>query len=122
MTRRLTGFALLGAALIFTTSSAFGFGGKRRSDCGTSAGYASPYASAYNSPCGAPGGSVTVSYVDQKVTVTEWKAVKEEYKYWENVSKTEKEKIKVKEQKTKEESYKYSVTEWQNAKEKVKVQ
>src|SRR5262245_24363366 len=112
MTRRLMGFALLGAALIFTTTSAYGFGGKRRSDCGSSGGCGSPCASSYSAPCGAPCGQVTVSYVDKEVVVTEWQPAKEEYKYMVTDWKVEKEKVKVKEQKSKEETYKYMVTDW----------
>ena len=115
MTRRLLGLALLGAALLFTTTSAYGFGGKRKSACGT------PCETAYyGSPCGTPC-ATTVSYVDQKVMVTEWKAVKEDYKYVVNEPEVKKEKVKVKEQAWKDEPYKYLVTEWELKKEKVKV-
>ena len=94
MKRRLFGIALLGAAMLLTTESAFGFGKKKQSDCGTPCG---TYGAAYGA--GAPcGGGYTVSYVDKKVTayktewetkdvkvmVNEWVSAKEEFKYVEH--------------------------------------
>src|SRR5438045_2852967 len=103
MKRRLFGIALLGAAMLLTTESAFGFGKKKQSDCGTPCG---TYGAAYGA--GAPcGGGYTVSYVDKKVTayktewetkdvkvmVNEWVSAKEEFKYVELVPETKKEKV-----------------------------
>ena len=66
MKRKIVGLAVLGAALLLTTDSALGFG-RKKSDCGMTAGY------------GAPCGGYAVSYVDQKVMVNEWVAVPEAY-------------------------------------------
>jgi len=112
MKRRLVGFAVLGAALFLTTTTAYGFGGKRRGDCGTTT-------AGCGSPCAAPCG--TVSYVEKKVMVNEWTTVKEEFKYWVNEPEKKKEKVKVKEAAWKDENFKYTTNEWVTVKEKVKV-
>ena len=112
MKRRLLGLAALAAVMALTTTSASGFGGRRKADCGTSGG------------CGTTGGCGTpcnVTYVDQKVMVNEWVTVKEEYKYWVSEPVTKKEKVKVKEAAYKDEAFKYTVNELVTTKEKVKV-
>ncbi|MFM8271210.1 MAG: hypothetical protein ACKODX_02650 [Gemmata sp.] len=107
MKSRLFGVALLAIAVATTTNEAAAFGGRKSSDCSTST----------HGGCG----SYVTTYVDQKVTVKEWVAVKEEYKYTVSEPVTKKEKVKVKEQAWKDESFKYTVNELVTSKEKVKV-
>jgi hypothetical protein len=116
MKRRLLSLAVLAAVMGLSTADAYGFGKKKKDDCGAPCGITAGYATGYGAPC-----ATTVTYVDQKVTVNELVKAKEEYKYWERVAETKKEKVTVKEVKTKEESYKYSVNELVTVKEKVKV-
>jgi len=111
MKSRLFGVALLAIAVATTTNEAAAFGGRKSSDCSTST----------HGGCGTSCGSYVTTYVDQKVTVKEWVAVKEEYKYTVSEPVTKKEKVKVKEQAWKDESFKYTVNELVTSKEKVKV-
>ena len=121
MKRRLLGLAALAAVMGLTTASAHGFG-KRKADCG-SVGYG--YGGGGYADCGYGGyggyGAGNVTYVEQKVMVTEWVPTKEEYKYVEMQPEKKKEKVKVKEMVWKDKEYKYNVTEYKAAKEKVKV-
>src|SRR5262245_44719410 len=126
MKRRLCGFVLLGAAILLTTSSAFG-GHKRGGDCGPT--YGAAY-SAY-APCGP---AYTITWVEKKVTAykTEWETkdvkvkvnervkAKEEYKHPVNESVVTKQKVKVPQLQTKDKPYKYIVNEWVTTKEDYK--
>ena len=117
MKRRLLGLVAL-ATVMAMTSSAQGFGGRRKADCGTAT--TTGGCGTTTSDCGSPCGT-TVTYVDQKVMVNEWVTVKEEYKWLESVPVTKKEKVKVKEQAWKDEAFKYTVNETVSVKEKMKV-
>ncbi len=114
MKLRLLSVVALAAVMGLTSASAYGFGGKRQSDCGSPCGM-----TGYASPCGNP--CATVTYEDRKVMVTEWVKSTEEYKYFVYEPEKKKEKVKVKEMAWKDEEYKYTAHEWVKAKEKVKV-